>query len=99
MNGKTWKTDRKDPEVDDDETDDETDDEDDLEDEFVPEAPDGGQGWVVMFASLLCNFIVDGIGYAFGILLSELAEHFGESKGKVSLIGSLLFGGYLCSGK
>ena len=79
MNEKKRKTDWKDPEVDDDETDDETDDKDDLEEEFVLETPDGGWGWVVMCTSLLSNFIVDGIGYAFGIILSELAEHFGES--------------------
>ena len=74
MKREETKTDPKDPEIDE-----EVDDEDDLEEEFVPEAPDGGWGWVVMCTSLLSNFIVDGIGYAFGIILSELAEHFGES--------------------
>ncbi|CAC5388566.1 Monocarboxylate transporter 13,Monocarboxylate transporter 14,Monocarboxylate transporter 3 [Mytilus coruscus] len=71
----------------------------DLEDEdLIPTPPDGGWGWMVTFASLVCNFIVDGIGYAFGVLLPIFAEHFEESKGKVSLVGSLLFGVYLCSG-
>lgn len=72
----------------------------DLDDEdLIPTPPDGGWGWMVTFASLVCNFIVDGIGYAFGVLLPIFAEHFEESKGKVSLVGSLLFGVYLCSGK
>lgn len=71
----------------------------DLEDEdLIPTPPDGGWGWMVTFSSLVCNFIVDGIGYAFGVLLPIFAEHFEESKGKVSLVGSLLFGVYLCSG-
>ncbi|XP_052061336.1 monocarboxylate transporter 14-like [Mytilus californianus] len=71
----------------------------DLEDEdLIPTPPDGGWGWMVTFASLICNFIVDGIGYAFGVLLPFFAEHFEESKGKVSLVGSLLCGVSLCSG-
>lgn len=70
---------------------------DDVSD-YIPTPPDGGWGWMVALASLVCNFIVDGIGYAFGVLLPEFAEQFGESKGKVSLVGSLLFGTYLCSG-
>lgn len=64
----------------------------------IPTPPDGGWGWMIMLASLVINFIVDGIGYAFGVLLPIFAEHFGESKGKASLVGSLLFGIYLCSG-
>ncbi|VDI37176.1 Hypothetical predicted protein [Mytilus galloprovincialis] len=71
----------------------------DLDDEdLIPTPPDGGWGWMVTFASLVCSFIVDGIGYTFGVLLPVFAEHFEESKGKVSLVGSLLFGVYLCSG-
>jgi hypothetical protein len=84
MNEKKRKTDWKDPEVDDDETD----DKDDLEEEFVPEAPDGGWGWVVMCTSLLSNFIVDGIGYAFGIILSELAEHLKKTVYNITKISS-----------
>ena len=29
----------------------------------LPGPPDGGWGWVVCFASFMCNFIVDGIVY------------------------------------
>ena len=29
----------------------------------LPGPPDGGWGWVICFASFMCNFIVDGIVY------------------------------------
>ena len=29
----------------------------------LPGPPDGGWGWVVCFASFMCNFIIDGIVY------------------------------------
>lgn len=61
--------------------------------------PDGGWGWVVVAASFCCNLVVDGIIYSFGMFLPELVKSFGESKAKVSLIGSLLSGSYLIAGK
>jgi len=76
---------------------DESYDDDDIAD-FIPTPPDGGWGWVIVAASLMCNIIVDGIGYSFGIFLPEFVRTFGESRSKVSLIGSLLCGTYLCAG-
>lgn len=67
--------------------------------DFIPTPPDGGWGWVIVFSSLMCNIIVDGIGYSFGVLLPQWVEVFGESRGKISLVGSLLVGVYLCAGK
>ncbi|XP_022323778.2 monocarboxylate transporter 14-like [Crassostrea virginica] len=66
--------------------------------DFIPTPPDGGWGWVIVFSSLMCNIIVDGIGYSFGVLLPQWVEVFGESRGKISLVGSLLVGVYLCAG-
>ncbi|XP_076457556.1 monocarboxylate transporter 5-like [Babylonia areolata] len=61
----------------------------------IPMPPDGGWGWVIVFASLFCNFIVDGVGYSFGVFLLVFADFFQESDlGKVSLVGSLLCGLY-----
>ncbi|XP_023323773.1 monocarboxylate transporter 3 [Eurytemora carolleeae] len=57
-----------------------------------PPPPDGGWGWVVVAASFLCNMVLDGIAYSFGILLTPLMLHFGEGKGLVSLVGSVLAG-------
>lgn len=65
----------------------------------IPPPPDGGYGWVVVFASFMCNLIVDGIAYTFGIYLPELVTYFGEGKGTVAWVGSLLSGVYLAAGK
>lgn len=64
----------------------------------LPPPPDGGYGWVVVFASFMCNMIVDGIAYTFGIFLPELVTYFGEGKGTVAWVGSLLSGVYLAAG-
>lgn len=64
----------------------------------LPPPPDGGYGWVVCFASFMCNMVVDGIAYTFGIFLGEFVDYFGEGKGKVAWVGSLLSGVYLSAG-
>lgn len=60
--------------------------------------PDGGWGWVIVLASFLSNMVVDGIVYAFGMFLEEIALEFNESTAYVSLVGSLLSGFYLMVG-
>ena len=57
------------------------------EDTKPPPPPDGGWGWVVVAASFLCNMVLDGIGYSFGILLKPLMDHYGEGKGMISMVG------------
>lgn len=64
----------------------------------VASAPDGGYGWVVVFAAFLSNFIVDGICNSFGTFMAVYQQHFQQSKAVVSLIGSLLIGCYLLIG-
>lgn len=64
----------------------------------LPPPPDGGYGWVIVFASFMCNMIVDGIAYTFGVFMGDLVKSFGEGKGKVAWIGSLLSGMYLSAG-
>ena len=64
-----------------------------------PVPPDGGWGWVVMFASFLVNVIVDGVCFSFGIFYLEFLDHFGASKGKTSWVGSVLNGMYLSMGE
>lgn len=64
----------------------------------MPPPPDGGYGWVICFASFLCNMIVDGIAYTFGVFLGEFMEYFGEGQSTMSWVGSLLSGMYLSAG-
>ncbi|KAH9529560.1 hypothetical protein DERF_003438 [Dermatophagoides farinae] len=59
---------------------------------------DGGFGWVVVFASFMCNVIVDGIIFSFGILLPEISAEFNENKATTAWIGSLQTGLYLIVG-
>lgn len=47
----------------------------------------------------MCNMIVDGIAYTFGVFIGEFATYFGEGKGTVAWVGSLLSGVYLSAGK
>ncbi|XP_035829718.1 uncharacterized protein LOC101846861 [Aplysia californica] len=66
--------------------------------QYIPTPPDGGWGWVIVFSSMICNLIVDGIGYTFGVFLLEFVEAFQAPKSKISLVGSLLCGVYLFAG-
>jgi hypothetical protein len=47
----------------------------------------------------MCNMIVDGIAYTFGVFLGEFVKFFGEGKGKTAWVGSLLSGMYLSAGE
>nr|XP_042912380.1 monocarboxylate transporter 12-like [Parasteatoda tepidariorum] len=70
----------------------------DPEDWSAPEPPDGGWGWVIVFASFFCNVVVDGIAYSFGVFLIHFVDYYGTSKGKTAWVGSLLTGCYLLAG-
>ncbi|KAL1131599.1 hypothetical protein AAG570_011213 [Ranatra chinensis] len=65
---------------------------------YVVVPPDGGWGWVIVTASFLCNLVVDGIVFSFGVFLNEISQEFGVSKAQVTLAGSLLSGFYLIAG-
>ncbi len=64
----------------------------------IPIPPDGGWGWVIVMSSFLCNLIVDGIAYTFGVFMPEFVRYFDEGKGTVAWVGSLLAGVYLSCG-
>jgi len=72
---------------------------DDVDQPRVTLPPDGGWGWVVVAAAFFANLIVDGVTYTFGIIMSELLDHFEAGKGKTALVGSLIPGVYLTVGK
>lgn len=60
--------------------------------------PDGGWGWVVVFAAFYCNVVVDGIIYSFGMLMKDMVVTFDETESKITIVGSLLNGFYLIAG-
>jgi len=68
------------------------------EEEGPPPPPDGGWGWVIVAASFLCNMVLDGIGYSFGILLTPLMLHYGQGKGMIAMVGSILAGAIMLVG-
>ncbi|VDL19888.1 unnamed protein product [Hymenolepis diminuta] len=61
---------------------------------FVPVPPDGGWGWIVVFAAFVTNLIIDGICVSFGIMVTDLVDHFNSTVATVMLMGSLLLGVY-----
>ncbi|XP_028165824.1 monocarboxylate transporter 10 isoform X2 [Ostrinia furnacalis] len=72
-------------------------------DDVEPEAalvvpPDGGWGWVVVVASFMCNFMVDGIIFSGGMLKNSIRDEFKISEGEVAPVNSLLAGFYLLAG-
>ena len=62
-------------------------------------SPDGGWGWVVVFASFVCQAIIEGLLCVFGLLLPHLLDHYESGRGKTALAGSLMAGMFLMSGK
>lgn len=58
----------------------------------MPRPPDGGYGWVIVFAAFMCNFIYDGCLYGFGIILPELSRTYNQSKSLTALAGALACG-------
>jgi len=60
--------------------------------------PDGGWGWCVVIGSFLCNLVLDGIAYSFGVLLQPLHEDLKIGVGSISLIGGVLAGVILATG-
>ncbi|UJR13350.1 hypothetical protein I4U23_000368 [Adineta vaga] len=53
--------------------------------------PDGGWGWIIVLASFMIHFIMDGITYSMGdIYLQPMMNRLGEGRGKVSTIYGIL---------
>lgn len=68
------------------------------DDPSPPLPPDGGWGWVVVFASFMSNVIVDGVCFSFGMLYFHFLKHYDEPGSKIMWAGSLLTGGYFLMG-
>ena len=59
-----------------------------------PPPPDGGWGWVVVVAGFTVLCVVDGVSYAFGVLLASLKEDMKCDLGSIKAVGSLQIASY-----
>ena len=53
---------------------------------------DGGFGWIIVLASFVISFLVDGVLFTFGVLLVGLMEELGESTFSVAILGGVFVG-------
>ncbi|KAA3680362.1 uncharacterized protein DEA37_0000231 [Paragonimus westermani] len=58
----------------------------------LPEAPDGGFGWIVVFAAFMVHMITEGVIVSFGIFIEDLVDEFQESMSATSWVGSFTYG-------
>ncbi|XP_044259095.1 monocarboxylate transporter 8-like [Tribolium madens] len=72
--------------------------EDEYIDTYITIPPDGGWGWIVVFASFLCNFVADGALYTFGIFLGDISKTYKSKASTIALGNSLMTGFYYMSG-
>lgn len=63
-----------------------------------PQIPDGGWGWVVVFASFLIATVADGLAFSYGLIHEKFVQYFETSEAKTSLIGSLFISVPLIAG-
>ncbi|XP_063713419.1 monocarboxylate transporter 9-like isoform X2 [Symsagittifera roscoffensis] len=66
--------------------------------EWANTYPDGGYGWIIVLGGFMCNFIVDGTCYSYGLLLNDFKNEFGASTFQAAMAGSLCQGCYLIMG-
>lgn len=60
--------------------------------------PDGGWGWVVVFASFMIHVIADGIAYTFGLFFVEISADLQGGRSATSGISSIMAGITYASG-
>lgn len=65
---------------------------------YIPTPPDGGYGFVIVFASFMNHIIVDGIAFTFGVFFADFMSYFSATSASTALVGSMLSGCYLLSG-
>jgi len=57
--------------------------------EVKEEQSEGGAAWLVVAASFLCICVLDGTMYSFGVFLEPLMDELDQSRGTISIAGSL----------
>ncbi|CAB3220067.1 unnamed protein product [Arctia plantaginis] len=60
--------------------------------------PEGGWGWVVVFGSFACTFILDGVFFTFGSIFKDMTDDLGIDGTLVALINSITVALYLICG-
>lgn len=60
--------------------------------------PDGGYGWVVLFAVFMIGLFLDGIMYSFGTIINAIKEHYQINDKTANFLVSLYTGLFLMSG-
>ncbi|XP_030753968.1 monocarboxylate transporter 2-like [Sitophilus oryzae] len=60
--------------------------------------PDGGWGWCIVLAGLVCLFCADGSAYCFGIFLDDISKEFKCKVTDVALVSSISGGFYYITG-
>ncbi|GBP60076.1 Monocarboxylate transporter 12 [Eumeta japonica] len=68
------------------------------DEEELPAIPDGGWGWVVVFAAFLVAACADGLAFSFGLLHEEFTNYFEATQSEASLIGSFFLATPLLAG-
>ncbi|CAF1146249.1 unnamed protein product [Didymodactylos carnosus] len=66
--------------------------------EYVTNPPDGGFGWVIALAAMMCNLVCDGTLFAFGAMKPYLKDSFQTSDMLILMVGSIPCGVYLLVG-
>ncbi|CAB0035216.1 unnamed protein product [Trichogramma brassicae] len=61
-------------------------------------APDGGWGWVVVFACFMVHLLTDGVVYSYGFFQKEYVKQFEVTQHAASWVASLLVGTTFCAG-
>ncbi|XP_014232871.1 monocarboxylate transporter 13-like [Trichogramma pretiosum] len=61
-------------------------------------APDGGWGWVVVFACFMVHLLTDGVVYSYGFFQKEYVRQFEVTQHAASWVASLLVGTTFCAG-
>jgi hypothetical protein len=65
---------------------------------FSHVAPDGGWGWVIVFASFLVNMIADGVTFSVGVMFVDFQKEFEHSKFRTAGVIGLFHAMPLLSG-
>lgn len=65
---------------------------------YIVIAPDGGYGWVVVAASFLSCFFIDGTIFSYGVFTNILLKDLNVSLTEISMIPSVSMGTYLIFG-